>query len=167
MSARLASGSSRARADGSLQRGKRDRCGTVLGGEQSVTTHVGLWIDHRKAVIVTLSKEGDTTELLESSVDKHVRYSGGSGGSRGSREGAGEDRRERHFEGQLDKYYEDVIARIRNAEAIFILGPGEAKGELKTHLERAGFGARIVGVETVDKMTDRQIAAKARERFAL
>lgn len=131
-----------------------------------MTTQAGLWIDHRKAVIVTISREGDTTELVESDVEKHVRYSGGSGGSRGSREGAGEDTRERHFEGQLDKYYDDVIARIRDAEAILIFGPGEAKGELKTHLERAGFGARIVGVETVDKMTDRQIAAKAREHFA-
>ena len=131
-----------------------------------MTTHVGLWIDHRKAVIVTVSDAGETTKLVESNVGKHVRYSGGSGGSRGSREGAGEDTRERRFEGQLSKYYDDVIACIRDADAILILGPGEAKGELKTHLERAGFGARIVGVETVDKMTDRQIAAKARERFA-
>ena len=131
-----------------------------------MTTQAGLWIDHRKAVIVTISGESETTDVVESSVDKHVRYSGGSGGSHGSRAGGGEAGRERHFESQLDKYYEDVIGRIRDAEAILIFGPGEAKGELKTHLERAGFGARIVGVETVDKMTDRQIAAKAREHFA-
>jgi len=131
-----------------------------------VTTQAGLWIDHRKALIVTVSREGERTELVESNVDRHVRYSGGSGGLRGSREGAGEDTQERHFEGQLSKYYDQVIAHIRDAEAILILGPGEAKGELKAHLERAGFGARIVGVETVDKMTDRQIAAKVRERFA-
>jgi len=131
-----------------------------------VTTQAGLWIDHRKALIVTVSREGERTELVESNVDRHVRYSGGSGGLRGSREGAGEDTQGRHFEGQLSKYYDQVIAHIRDAEAILILGPGEAKGELKAHLERAGFGARIVGVETVDKMTDRQIAAKVRERFA-
>jgi hypothetical protein len=135
-----------------------------IGGEESVTTQAGLWIDHRKAVIVTVSAEGEKTELVESNADKHVRYSGG---SHGSREGAAEDTRERHFEGQLSKYYDDVMAHIRLAEGILILGPGEAKGELKTHLERAGFGARIVSVETVDKMTDRQIAAKVREHFAL
>ena len=81
-----------------------------------------------EGVVVTISDEGNTTELVESNVGKHVRYSGGSGGSRGSREGAGEDTRERHFEGQLDKYYDDVIARIRDAEAILIFGPGEEKG---------------------------------------
>jgi stalled ribosome rescue protein Dom34 len=118
------------------------------------------------AVIVTISGEGEKRALVESHVEKHVRYSGGAaGGSRGSREGAGEDTRERHFAGQLSKYYEDVIACVREADAILILGPGEAKGELKTHLERAGLAARIVGFETVDKMTDAQIAAKARERF--
>jgi len=131
-----------------------------------VRMQAGLWIDHRKAVIVKISDEGNTTQLVESNVEKHVRYSGGSGGSRGSREGAGEHTRERHFAGQLEKYYDDVVARIRDAEAILIFGPGEAKGDLKTHLERAGLGDRIVGVETVDKMTDGQIAARARERFA-
>ena len=132
-----------------------------------MTTQAGLWIDHRKAVIVMVSDKGDIAKIIESNVERHVRYSGGpgSGGSHGSREGAGEDTRERHFEGQLSKYYDDVIACVRDAEAILIFGPGEAKGELKTRLERDGLGTHIVGVETVDKMTDRQIAAKVRERF--
>jgi len=126
----------------------------------------GLWIDHRKAIIVTLSGEGETTKLVESDVEKHVRYSGGaqSGKSHESRPGAGEDTRERHFEGQLHQYYDEVIANIRDADSILILGPGEAKGELKTRLEREGLGNRIVGVETVDKLTDRQIAAIVRAR---
>ena len=128
----------------------------------------GLWIDHRKAVVVTVSDEGDATRLIESQVERHVRYSGGaqSGTSHESRPGTGEDTRERHFAGQLGKYYDDVIACIRDAEAILIFGPGEAKGELKARLEHGGLGVRIVGVETVDKMTDRQIAAKVREYMA-
>ena len=128
-----------------------------------MTTQVGLWIDHRKAVIVMVSDEGDTTKLVESNVERHVRYSGGPGA--GGRKGTAEDTRDRHFEGQLSKYYDEVIACIRGAEAILIFGPGEAKGELKTRLEHGGLDARIVAVETVDKMTDRQIAAKVREHF--
>ena len=125
-----------------------------------MTTQAGLWIDHRKAVVVMVSDSGETTTLVESNVGRHVRYSGG------PREGKGEDNRERHFEDQLTKYYDDVIVCIRDAEAILIFGPGEAKGELKTRLERGGPDARIVAVETVDKMTDRQIAAKVREGLA-
>jgi hypothetical protein len=133
-----------------------------------MATRVGLWIDHRKAVIVTVSDAGDATTLIESDVERHVRYSGGvtSGTSHDSRPGTAEDTRERHFAGQLGKYYDEVIASVREAEAILIFGPGEAKGELKARLEHGGLGARIVGVYTVDKMTDRQIAAKVREVMA-
>jgi len=58
-----------------------------------------------------------------------------------------------------------VIASIREAEYILIFGPGEAKGELKKRLEGDKLGGRIVSIETVDKMTDRQIAAKVRQQF--
>jgi len=66
----------------------------------------------------------------------------------------------------LNIYYDAVIASIGDAESILIFGPGEAKGELNKRLKRNKLGGRIAGVETVDKMTDRQIAAKVRQRFA-
>jgi len=133
-----------------------------------MTTQAGVWIDHRKAVIVRVSDEGETTRQVTSKVEKHVRFSGGAGSreSHRSQKGTGEDTRERRFEGQLGAYYDEVIAGIRDADAILIFGPGEAKGELRTRLEGGGLGALILGVETVDKMTDRQIAAKVRERLA-
>lgn len=132
-----------------------------------MAVQVGLWIDHRKAVIVTVSDEGDATRLVESNVERHVRYSGGAhaGKPHESRPETGEDTRERHFAGQLTKYYDEVIACIRDADEILIIGPGEAKGELKARLEHGGLGARVVGVDTVDKMTDRQIGARVRARF--
>lgn len=128
-------------------------------------TRAGLWVDHRKAVVVTLSDEGVTTRRVDSGVAKHVRYSGGSG-TAGSREGKGEDTRERHHAGELAKYYNDLLACVRDAEEILIFGPGEARTELRAHIERAGLGARIVGVEATDKMTDPQVVAKVREHFA-
>ena len=64
-------------------------------------------------------------------------------------------------------YYDAVIACIRKAESILIFGPGEAKGELQKRLESNNLGERIVGIETVDKMTDRQIAAKVRQYFII
>ena len=76
-----------------------------------------------------------------------------------------DDSRQREFTGHLNIYYDAVIACIRDTEAILIFGPGEAKGELKKRLVENKLGGRIVGVETVDKMTDRQIAAKIRQRF--
>ena len=70
------------------------------------------------------------------------------------------------YTGHLNIYYDAVIASIRDADSIIIFGPGEAKGELKERLEKSNLGGRIVGIETVDKMTDRQIAAKVRQYFS-
>jgi hypothetical protein len=47
-----------------------------------------------------------------------------------------------------------------------IFGPGEAKDELKERLQENNLGGRIAGIETVDRMTDRQVAAKVRKYFA-
>jgi hypothetical protein len=117
-----------------------------------------LWIDHRKAVIVTVADEGEVTRVIESRVERHVRHSGGP-------QSEPEDTRERRFDGELAKFYDEVIEAVRDAEAIMIFGPGEAKVELETRLRHDKSGARIVSVETVDKMTDRQVAAKVRQRF--
>lgn len=128
---------------------------------------VGLWMDHRKAVIVVITDKGEETKVIISKVEKQLRRSGGSPlkGPHEVLQVPADDSRERAFMGHLNIYYDAVIACIRNAEAILILGPGEAKGELKKRLESEGLGDRVVGIETVDKMTDRQIAAKVRQRF--
>jgi len=120
---------------------------------------VGLWIDHRKTVIVSVTDKGEETSQIESDMEKHVRYSGA------AQEDSAEDQRDTRFIGHLNKYYDQVISRIRDAESILILGPGEAKGELEKRLESEALGGRVVGIETVDKMTDRQIGARVRQYF--
>ena len=48
---------------------------------------------------------------------------------------------------------------------ILILGPGEAKGELKKRLAKGQKGARLVALETADKMTEPQVVARVRQYF--
>ena len=130
-------------------------------------TTVGLWIDHRKAVIVAVTDEGEEMELTISKVEKQLRRSGDSPlkGRYESLQVPADDSRDRKLTGQLNIYYDAVIASIRDAESILIFGPGEAKDELKARLERNNLGGRVVCIETVDKMTNRQIAAKVRQYF--
>jgi stalled ribosome rescue protein Dom34 len=130
-------------------------------------TTVGLWIDHRKAVIVTVSDKGEETRVIESKVEKQPgRFDGvRSTTSFEAQKSPADDSRERKFTGQLLTYYDEVVAAIREAESILLFGPGEAKGELKKHLEKEKLGGRIEAVETEDTMTDRQIAAKVRDYF--
>jgi hypothetical protein len=129
---------------------------------------VGLWIDHRKAIVVTVTDKGDETGLVISAVEKQLRRSGDSPlkGRFERQQVTADDSQQRGFTGHLNVFYDAVIASIGGAEAILVFGPGEAKGELKKRLQRKGLGGRIAVLEAVDKMTDRQIAAKVRQHFA-
>ena len=124
-------------------------------------TKVGIWIDHRETVLVTIGDGGEETKRIDSGMEKHTRFSGGSR----SEEGRAEDQRDRQFAGHLNAYYDEVIGCLHDAESILIFGPGEAKGELEKRLASKGLAGHIVGIETVDKMTERQIAAKVRQYF--
>ena len=130
-------------------------------------TTVGLWIDHRKAIIVAVTDKGEETKLIISKVEKQPgRFAGvRSTTSYESQQVRADDSRERKFTGHLNIYYDAVIACIRDAESILIFGPGEAKGELQKRIKKTNLGGRIVGIETVDKMTDRQIELKVRQYF--
>ncbi|MBN2439060.1 MAG: hypothetical protein JXL20_10740 [Deltaproteobacteria bacterium] len=105
--------------------------------------------------------------LIISKVDKQPGRSGGirSKTPYESQQVRADDSRQRKFTGHLNIYYDAVIACIRDAESILIFGPGEAKGELQKRLKRYKLAGRIVAIETIDKMTDRQIAAKVRRYF--
>lgn len=128
---------------------------------------IGLWLDHREAIIVILTEAGEETRHITSSNGKHTRYSGSSHSKtpEGLKEVTSEDQRDRKFGNQLNKYYDELIECIRDADSIQIFGPGEAKGELEKRLQHEGIKGKILAIETVDKMTDRQISAKVRERF--
>ena len=129
---------------------------------------IGLWIDHRKAVVVAITDKGEEAGTILSNVEKQLRRSGDSPlkGPYEPLQVPADDSRQRSLTGHLNIYYDEIIARIHNAESILIFGSGEAKNELKERLEKKNLGDRIVGVETVDKMTDAQIATKVREHFA-
>ena len=135
-------------------------------------TSAGVWIDHRKAIVVTATDDGDEVEMvvstIVSSVESQPRRSPGSrsSGSFESQKVSADDSRQKASTGHLNIYYDAVIAGIQNAESILIFGPGEAKGELSKRLKVANLDGRVVGVETVDKMTERQIEAKVHEYFA-
>jgi stalled ribosome rescue protein Dom34 len=123
---------------------------------------IGLWVDHRQAVIVTLTDSGEQITRIRSDAEKQIRFAGG---SRKDGLQTTESIRGKKLDSRLAKYFDDILAHIRDAEMIQIFGPGDAKNELAKHLEKEGLKDRIVAVETMDNMTDNQISAKVRERF--
>ena len=122
---------------------------------------VGIWIDHKKAVVVSASASGVTAKTLESEVGPHARYSG-------PRDGGGEKKYEDRHGQHLDRYYDEVITQLGQPEAVLIFGPGEAKLQLKERLSRSkSLFERVEEIETTDKLTDAQIVAKVKEHYGV
>lgn len=117
----------------------------------------GLWIDHQKAVIVFVAGKDAETKLINSNIEKHHRQSGVSMPA--------DDVRQRDLTGHLNTFYDEVVSSIRQAESILILGPGEAKGELKKRLDKVSASGRFVEIKTSDKMTQPQLVALVRNHF--
>ena len=131
-----------------------------------MNSNTGLWIDHREAIIVALTEVGEETTHIHSHAEKHFRPSAESGkSSLEPRQDPADDSREREFTGHLAHYYDEIIANLSDAQAILILGPGEAKGELKKRFEKHPIHSRSITLQTADKMTEPQVVALVRHHF--
>ena len=121
---------------------------------------VGLWIDRKKAVIVSIADNTEAKRIITSDMENYVLYSTVVPG-----DGSPENIRDRRFWNHLGEYYDKIIAHIRDATEIQIFGPEIAKYELQKHLEKEGLSQHIVSMEEADKLTDLQIATKVQKRF--
>lgn len=141
-----------------------------------VKKYVGIWLDHREAFVVYFLKNQplnnqnqEIIERIESKTERRVRLSGGSRSRKthyGPQDISVDNKQEDRVKGQLRKYYQEIIKRISDADRILIFGPGEAKFELKKEIEKfKHLTGKIKMMETTDKMTMRQIAARARTFF--
>lgn len=133
-----------------------------------MATNAGVWIDHKQAIVVLLTEADKEIKRIAFDIGQPIRSSRGSKpkNSYKPNEFVAEDTLERKLGNDRNNYYDDVIALIRGAEAILILGPGEAKGEFLKRLKGKKLRGVTVDLETADKMTDRQIAAHVGKHFA-
>ena len=128
---------------------------------------IGLWIDHKKSLMVILDEDKENLETIESGIGKHARYRGATRPKTpySAQYQKGDDQLDKKFSERLNKFYGDIISKMRGAEGLFIFGPGEAKFELEKRLAHEGIRVPNISVECADKMTERQIAAKVRKHF--
>src|SRR5574341_1545718 len=120
---------------------------------------IGLWVSRKEAVVVILADGAEEMLELSSGIDKRAKA------PIGARDAFAEDLRERRFEHQFARYYDEIIGHLRGADALLIFGPGDSKIELKKRLADEGLQAEVVSVKDVDRLTRRQVAAFVREHF--
>jgi hypothetical protein len=127
----------------------------------------GLWIDHKKAVVVMIDNGETSLTVIPSHVERQFGRLDGIRVSTSyeSLQFPADGGADRAFNHHLHVFYGRVITLIRESECIQIFGPGEAKIELAKQMEKVGLHDRILSLETEDKMTDPQITAKVRGTF--
>ena len=131
-----------------------------------MNSKVGVWVDHREAIIVSFSDAGEKTTRIQSGAESQLRRS--SDHTTGTFEPMmvpSDDIRERKFQAELNTFYDEVISHLRHAQSILICGSGEARKELKNRMEAKHPSVGNVVVEAADSMTEAQVVAKIRKHF--
>jgi hypothetical protein len=129
-----------------------------------MSAKAGVWIDHQQAVLVLITEDGQEIKRIASGIGRPSRS--GSNNPYTPNDFVAEDRLERKHDSHLKNFYDEVICGLQGSEAILILGPGEAKGELHKRFQSKKLRGLSVELETADRMTDRQLAAKVAQHFA-
>jgi hypothetical protein len=132
--------------------------------------NVGIWIDHKEAILVSIEDGQTKVDRIESHAESHFRPSGGwkAGSTSVAQSVSKEQKADQRRKHQFHSFYQMVIKKAGEASNIFIFGPGEAKLELAKEAEKIkGKHAKIAAVEASDRLTENQIVAKVKSFFVL
>jgi len=134
--------------------------------------HIGVWIDHRDAFIVNVSRRNAEITHLTSNVERQLRRStvapyDVTPDRHGAQVTPADDSQQRAYTVHLSRYYHEIIEKLRPADSLLIMGPGEAKGELEKLCRKEGPEDRVLSMETVDNMSEGQMVEKFRQHFNL
>lgn len=124
--------------------------GARIGVTSTDMRHVAVFLDHHEAKIFHVNPESFEEQHLKSPhASLHQKH------------------REKTHPAELAHFYDEVVRALEGAEEVLVLGPGSAKLDFVKHMHKhhARLVDHLVGVETADHPTDRQIVAHARAAF--
>lgn len=131
---------------------------------------VGIWIDTKKAIIVTLNgnKEEKITEI-DSDVENSVYHNkeGNKGTFSGSHHSDSETKFENRKKEQMEYYIESVMNFVKNSDYLYVFGPAETKIKLEQKLRQNKSLDKInlKAVETAGNMTLNEIVAQVKDFY--
>ncbi len=132
--------------------------------------YVGVWLDHRQALLFWAKESAELEEeVIESEYQEEGEPTDSFGVPNSPGGGVAHASLEHRRHEQLKRYYKKLGRALRAARRIYLFGPGQAKKELASVLEKdKSLRAEIFDVESADKkMTRPQMAARVREKFGL
>jgi hypothetical protein len=123
--------------------------------EASMAANIGIWLDRSNAMIVRIEGTKCDIETISSDVEiaRHPRC-----GTKGHCTIIPERRLKLRRQAFVRRFYQKIVQSVRDAGTLFILGPGMAKMELINEIGAIKhLRTRILGIETVDKISIRQL----------
>ena len=125
---------------------------------------IGLWLDERQAVIVSVTNMSAEITTVKSALKDEIYAVNPVSDNAGAKQDPAAVRKNKiKMEEALGPYYDAIIDNIWSAGEIVIFGAGEAKYELKNRLKKNNLARRIIGFEDADKMADDQIMDRVRQ----
>lgn len=128
-----------------------------------------IWIDSREAIIITFSKHKERLIRVESEVeDFHVRGGARADTPYGTQLAVSEQHYLKRKQHQFKLFFYKVLEHLTETDELVIYGPGEVrKAFQETILKLHQRHYQVVGCFAMDKMTDNQIKAAARNFFGI
>ena len=130
----------------------------------------GIWIDHKKAIIVSLNGEKENVIEIESNIENAVYHDkeGNKGTFSGSHHGNSETKFDERKINQLNDFLKEVIAKIKETDELFVFGPAETKIKLeqKIYSGKSFDISKLKSVATSNSnMTKNQIIAMVKKFY--
>lgn len=129
---------------------------------------VGIWIDHEQAFIFQINEQHQyEINTILSGIDENESVFSGKKISRFKRMFFNQDKEQRRRHRRILKFFENIILQVRNADYIYLFGPGNLKHELNHFIQKAGkrFALKVIALETADKMTAPQMLAHVKDYY--
>jgi|SRR5690606_1193506 len=126
---------------------------------------IGIWLDKRNALIVTLENNKENFKVVESNMDNYnVTANRHLGGSQEIVKDIKYLEREKHH---FKAYFKEIIPHITDADALVLFGPAETYEKFAKELKEnyKSISAKVKGTEKADSMTENQVKAWVRDFF--
>ncbi|UFH36362.1 hypothetical protein [Flavobacterium acetivorans] len=129
----------------------------------------GIWIDSKKAIIVTLNDGKEFICEVQSDLENKVYHD--KEGDKGSFQGNQHINNDKTFEErkkhQMNTYLNDVISTVNGSDELYVFGPAETKTKLQQKIidSKSNNVEKLKSVETADNMTQNQIVAKVKQFY--
>ena len=128
----------------------------------------GIWIDKKRAVIITIEQNGEEVHEVYSEIDDfHVKGGSGTRFKGGPQDVVHDSKYLAHEKKQFKDYFNELIPFVQRADSVVIFGPAQAGKKLAKEISErhASLQPKIRAVEKADNMTPNQLKAWVRDYF--